>query len=62
VSRRAALAVARRKTDTLPRRGRTVVEGRDVSFEWDPEKAARTLLERGIDFRDAIGVFDDPID
>jgi uncharacterized DUF497 family protein len=31
-----------------------------VRFEWDPIKAARNLQERGIDFVDAIEIFDDP--
>jgi uncharacterized protein len=31
-----------------------------VEFEWDERKRQKTLLERGIDFIDAILVWDDP--
>jgi uncharacterized DUF497 family protein len=31
-----------------------------VEFEWDPDKARENLKEHGIDFADAVGVFDNP--
>jgi len=31
-----------------------------VSFQWDPAKAALNRRKHGIDFADAVGVFDDP--
>jgi uncharacterized protein len=31
-----------------------------VEFEWDEDKRQRTLLERGIDFIDAVLIWDDP--
>jgi uncharacterized DUF497 family protein len=31
-----------------------------VDFEWDPAKAASNLAKHGVDFEDAIDVFDDP--
>jgi uncharacterized DUF497 family protein len=31
-----------------------------VDFEWDPAKAASNLAKHGVDFEDAIEVFDDP--
>jgi uncharacterized protein len=31
-----------------------------VEFEWDERKRQKTLLERGIDFIDAILIWDDP--
>jgi len=31
-----------------------------VDFEWDPNKAASNLAKHGVDFADAIGIFDDP--
>ena len=31
-----------------------------IHFEWDEAKAASNLREHGVDFLDAIGVFDDP--
>jgi hypothetical protein len=31
-----------------------------VSFQWDPRKARANLAKHGIDFADAVGVFDDP--
>jgi hypothetical protein len=31
-----------------------------MEFEWDPAKAASNLTKHGIDFDDAIAVFDDP--
>jgi hypothetical protein len=32
-----------------------------MEFEWDPRKAATNLSKHGIDFGDAIGIFDDPM-
>lgn len=32
-----------------------------VDFEWDEDKAASNLQKHGIDFADAVGVFDDPL-
>jgi uncharacterized protein len=29
-----------------------------MQFEWDPFKAAKVLAERGLDFRDAVELFD----
>jgi uncharacterized protein len=31
-----------------------------MEFEWDPTKAASNLAKHGIDFDDAISVFEDP--
>ena len=31
-----------------------------VDFEWDSAKAAANIRKHGIDFADAVGVFDDP--
>jgi hypothetical protein len=31
-----------------------------MEFEWDAAKAAANLAKHGIDFADAMGVFDDP--
>jgi len=31
-----------------------------MAFEWDPAKAEANLRRHGIDFADAVGVFDDP--
>jgi hypothetical protein len=31
-----------------------------VEFEWDEGKAAGNIQKHGIDFADAVGVFDDP--
>ena len=31
-----------------------------MEFEWDPAKAASNLTKHGIDFDEAIAVFDDP--
>jgi uncharacterized DUF497 family protein len=31
-----------------------------MDFEWDPDKADANLAKHGIDFEDAITVFDDP--
>jgi uncharacterized DUF497 family protein len=33
--------------------------GGDVGFEWDVEKARANLRKHGIDFADAVGVFED---
>jgi len=30
-----------------------------MNYEWDPIKAARNLTKHGIDFADAVGVFED---
>lgn len=32
-----------------------------MDFEWDPRKAATNLLKHGIDFEDAVHVFDGPV-
>lgn len=32
-----------------------------MEFEWDEAKAASNLRKHGVDFADAIGVFDDPL-
>jgi uncharacterized DUF497 family protein len=32
-----------------------------VEFEWDPGKAARNLLKHGVDFADAVPVFEDDL-
>lgn len=32
-----------------------------VDFEWDEDKAASNLRKHGVDFADAVGVFDDPL-
>jgi uncharacterized protein len=31
-----------------------------MKIAWDPEKAAANLRKHGVDFRDVMGVFDDP--
>ncbi len=31
-----------------------------IHFEWDEAKALSNLREHGVDFADAVGVFDDP--
>lgn len=31
-----------------------------MDFEWDPDKAEANRRKHGVDFADAIGVFDDP--
>ena len=33
----------------------------DLSFEWDPKKAASNKEKHGISFEDAIGAFGDPL-
>jgi uncharacterized protein len=33
---------------------------RRVSFQWDREKARTNLEKHGVDFADAVGVFEDP--
>jgi uncharacterized DUF497 family protein len=30
-----------------------------VAYEWDPVKARRNLQKHGVDFADAVGVFED---
>lgn len=30
-----------------------------MNFEWDPGKAARNIQKHGVDFADAVGVFED---
>ena len=30
-----------------------------MKFEWDPDKAASNLKKHGVDFADAVGVFED---
>jgi len=39
------------------------IQGREtvMEFEWDENKRQKTLLERGIDFIDAVLVWDDPL-
>ena len=32
-----------------------------MDFEWDPAKADTNLAKHGVDFEDAINVFDDPV-
>jgi len=32
-----------------------------VDFEWDPAKAASNFAKHGVDFSDAMHVFDDPL-
>jgi uncharacterized DUF497 family protein len=32
-----------------------------VDFEWDEDKAASNLQKHGVDFADAVGVFDDAL-
>ena len=32
-----------------------------VDFEWDEGKAAGNFRKHGVDFADAVGVFDDPV-
>ena len=32
-----------------------------LKFEWDPNKNARNLRQHGIDFEDAVGIFDRPV-
>jgi uncharacterized DUF497 family protein len=34
---------------------------RGVDFEWDEDKAAVNVRKHGIDFADAVGVFNDPL-
>lgn len=31
-----------------------------MDFEWDPDKAVSNLAKHGVDFADAIDIFDDP--
>jgi hypothetical protein len=31
-----------------------------VSYQWDPTKARTNLARHGVDFADAVGVFEDP--
>jgi uncharacterized DUF497 family protein len=31
-----------------------------MQYEWDEAKAASNLQKHGVDFADAVGVFDDP--
>lgn len=31
-----------------------------MHYEWDPDKADANLFKHGIDFADAVGVFEDP--
>jgi len=31
-----------------------------VAFQWDPKKALANVQKHGIDFADAVGVFEDP--
>jgi len=33
----------------------------DVSFEWDPTKAAKNRQKHGVSFEDAVSVFGDPL-
>lgn len=30
-----------------------------MNYEWDPDKAARNLFKHGVNFTDAVGVFED---
>lgn len=32
-----------------------------VDFEWDEDKAAGNFQKHGVDFADAVGIFDDPL-
>ena len=32
-----------------------------MEFQWDPQKALTNLKKHGIDFADAVGVFEDPM-
>ena len=32
-----------------------------MGFQWDPAKASANLRKHGVDFADAVGVFDDPL-
>jgi len=32
-----------------------------VEYEWDPAKAAANRRKHGVDFADAVGVFEDPL-
>lgn len=32
-----------------------------MGFQWDPAKARANLRKHGVDFADAVGVFDDPL-
>lgn len=32
-----------------------------MDYEWDPVKAASNRREHGVDFADAVGVFEDPL-
>jgi uncharacterized protein len=31
-----------------------------MEIEWDPDKAAANLRKHGVDFRDVVGMFEDP--
>lgn len=33
----------------------------EVEFEWDEVKAASNIQKHGVDFADAVGVFEDPL-
>jgi len=33
----------------------------DVAFEWDPEKNTANIAKHGVDFDDAIGIFEGPV-
>lgn len=39
----------------------TVQQYLDLSFEWDPQKAAENLKNHRVSFRDAITIFGDPL-
>ena len=32
-----------------------------VDYQWDPDKARVNLKKHGVDFADAVGVFEDPL-
>ena len=32
-----------------------------MNFQWDPAKAKSNLKKHGVEFADAVGVFDDPV-
>jgi uncharacterized protein len=32
-----------------------------VGYEWDPKKASANTRKHGVDFSDAVGVFEDPL-
>lgn len=36
-------------------------DGEKVGFSWDPEKARKNLQKHGVDFADAIAVFEDEV-